>query len=84
MDQVRILYTHQPDQGWFFTSPDLALAGGGDATYAAAHARAITAVRFTLECEAEERGDLVPDLDAVDYVHFVAEQDAAAVVRLAA
>lgn len=68
MDSVRILYTHEPGHGWFFTSPDLVGLVGGDETYAAAHARAEDTVRSYLSAEAEERGER---LGALEIVHFV-------------
>jgi hypothetical protein len=68
MDSVRILYTHEPGHGWFFTSPDLAGLVGGDVTYAAAHARAEDTVRSYLSAEAQERGE---QPHAVEIVHFV-------------
>jgi hypothetical protein len=63
---VRILHHHEPGYGWSFDSPDIpGLVGGTDAFDAAEAERA---ARFALECEAEERGEPMPE---VSFEHFV-------------
>lgn len=80
MPQIRILHSHEPGYAWDFASPDLPeLVGGGDATYAQAKAHAEDVVRWHLESEADERGEVAP---VVEFEHFV--NDAAAAVPAAA
>lgn len=68
MEQIRILHTHEPGYGWYFTSPDVPGLTGGDESYAAAHARAEDVVRWHRAAEAAERGQVASD---VEVVHFV-------------
>lgn len=83
MDQIRMLHTREPGYNWFFSSPDLpGLTGGGDPTLAAAKVHAESAARFHVECVAEENGEPVPDLAALEFVHFV--PDTAATLPAAA
>lgn len=76
MERIRILHTHEPGYGWYFTSPDVPGLTGGDATYAAAHARAEDVVRWHLAEEAAERGE---DAPAVEFVHFVPDDVTASI-----
>lgn len=78
MISVRILHHHEPPYGWSFDSPDLPGLIGGDDTFAQSRARAESAARFHLECEAEELGRPVPDLAAIEFEHFVPASEASA------
>lgn len=78
MISVRILHHHEPPYGWSFDSPDLPGLIGGDDTFAQSRARAESAARFHLECEAEEQGRPVPDLAAIEFEHFVPASEASA------
>jgi len=77
MRTIRITHYHEPGYGWSFDSPDLRLTGGpdNDADFEAACRWAEDAVRFHLECEAEERGDSLVEKARV--VHLVASATAA-------
>lgn len=74
--EIRILHIHEPPYGWWFTSPDLRMSGSDD-TFAACRDRAESAARFSVACEAEEEGRPPPDLDAIEFVHFVRVVDVA-------
>ncbi|MGX6446447.1 hypothetical protein ACVU7I_00040 [Patulibacter sp. S7RM1-6] len=78
MTSVSIIHRHEPGYGWFFTSPDLPGLMGSDVSFAAARERAESAVRFHLECEAEEQDRPAPDFDAVTFEHFVPASEAPA------
>lgn len=78
MTSVRILHHHEPPYGWSFDSPDLPGLVGGDDTFAQSRARAESAARFHLECEAEEQGRAAPDLTALEFEHFVPASEAPA------
>jgi hypothetical protein len=71
MRRIRITHYHEPGHGWSFDSPDIRVIGGPDngADFAAACRWAEDAVRFTLECEAEERGE--PHVEEARVVHQV-------------
>lgn len=76
MISVSIIHRHEPGYGWFFTSPDLPGLTGSDVSYAAAKERAEDAVRFHLTCEAEEQNLPAPNLDALEFEHFVPASEA--------
>ncbi|MBF6620676.1 MAG: hypothetical protein ITG02_10660 [Patulibacter sp.] len=78
MNSVRILHHHEPPYGWWFESPDLPGLTGGAGTYVESRARAESAARFHLECEADEQGRPAPDLTAVEFEHFVPASEAPA------
>jgi hypothetical protein len=67
MQTIRILHHHEPGYGWSFDSPDVVGLTGGSESYDSAHAE--EAVKFTLRCEAEERGVSAPT-DLV-FEHYV-------------
>jgi hypothetical protein len=72
MRTIRIRHHHEDGYGWSFSSPDLpGLIGGpdNDGDYAASCRHAESAVRFSLKCDAEERGELAPPDVAIE--HFV-------------
>jgi predicted RNase H-like HicB family nuclease len=75
---VRILHHHEAPRGWWFNSPDLPGLSGSDYTFAAAKERAEDAARFHLTCEAEEQDLPAPDLDALEFEHFVPASEAPA------
>lgn len=71
MRMICIIHRHEPAYGWSFEIPDLdGLIGGPEpeADYDRACRFAEDAAHF-LECEAEERGELVPR--DVAFVHRV-------------
>ena len=72
MRTIRITHYHEPGYGWSFDSPDIRLTGGpdNDADFEASCGWAEDAVCFTLECEAEERGET--QVDEAHVVHLVA------------
>jgi hypothetical protein len=64
MRTIRIAHHHAPGFGWSFDSPDLPGLFGGpadDADLEAALRHAEGAVRFHLQCEAEDRGEPIPE-----------------------
>lgn len=72
MRTIRITHHHEPGYSWSFDSPDIpGLIGGpdNDADFEAACRWAEDAVRFTLECEAEERGE--SQVEEAQIVHLV-------------
>jgi hypothetical protein len=72
MRTIRIEHEFDPIYGWSFESPDLTgLIGGpaNDDDYQGSQHHAESAVRFVLECDAEDRGEAVPD--DVTVVHIV-------------
>ena len=72
MRTIRVTHHHEAGYGWSFDSPDLSgLIGGppNDADYEASCRMAEEAVRFTLECEADERG--APRPERARIVHLV-------------
>ena len=78
MRTIRVTHYHEPGYGWTFDSPDIRLIGGpdNDADFEASCRWAEDAVRFHLECEAEERGE--SQVDEARIVHLVASPDEAA------
>lgn len=78
MRTIRVTHCHEPGYGWSFESPDIPRFRGGpapEADFAEACRWAEDAVRFTLECEAEERGDA--QVEQVRVVHLVETPSAA-------
>jgi hypothetical protein len=77
MRTIRVTHHHEAGYGWSFDSPDLRLSGGpdNDADFEAACRWAEDAVHFTLECEAEERGET--QVEAAQIVHLVVTTAAA-------
>lgn len=74
MDTVRILHKHWgPGYGWSYTSPDVPSMTGGEDTYEASVREAEAGVRFTLECEADERGQDRPNLSGLTFEHYRTE-----------
>lgn len=71
MRTIRVTHHHEPGYGWSFDSPDIRVIGGPDsgADFDAACRWAEDAVRFHLECEAEERGAERPEPTRI--VHLV-------------
>jgi hypothetical protein len=72
MRTIRVMHYHEPGYGWSFDSPDLQGFIGGpenDADFEASCRWAEDAVRFTLEYEAEERGDA--QVEEARIVHLV-------------
>ena len=78
MRTIRITHYHEPGHGWSFDSPDIPCLTGGpapEANFEEACRWAEDAVRFTLECEAEERGEST--VEEARVVHLVATSTAA-------
>jgi hypothetical protein len=71
MRTIRITHYHESGYGWSFDSPDLRLTGGpaNDADYEESCRHAESAVRFTLECLAEENG--LAQVEEARVVHLV-------------
>ena len=76
MDPIRVIHTNEPGHGWSFESPDLPDMIGGADTYKESHKLAEEAVRFTLDCRAEEQGTETPA--QIEIRHYVPEQAAPA------
>jgi hypothetical protein len=72
MRTIRITHYREPGYSWSFDSPDIPRLSGGpapEADFEEACRWAEDAVRFTLECEAEERGEST--VEEVRVVHLV-------------
>jgi len=62
MQVIRVTHHHEPGYGWSFDSPDIQGFIGGpenDADFEGSCRHAESAVKFFLECDAEERGEPV-------------------------
>jgi len=78
MRTIRVTHYHESGYGWSFDSPDIPRLTGGpspEADYEEACRWAEDAVRFTLECEAEERGE--SQVEEARVVHLVESPTAA-------
>lgn len=71
MRTIRVTHYHEPGYGWSFDSPDIRITGGPapEADFEEACRWAEDAVRFHLECEAEERG--ASEVEDARIVHLV-------------
>jgi predicted RNase H-like HicB family nuclease len=71
MRTIHVTHRHEPAFGWSFDSPDIpGLIGGPASTadFAEARRHAESAVRFHLECEAEERGEPIPENLTIEHL----------------
>jgi hypothetical protein len=76
MRTIRVTHYHEPGYGWSFDSPDIRIVGGPapEADFEEACRWAEDAVRFHLECEAEERGESI--VEEARVAHLVAASTA--------
>jgi hypothetical protein len=75
MDPIRMLHKHWAGYGWTYSSPDVPSMTGGEDSYDESVKQSEIGARFTLECEAEERGDPPPDLTGLAFEHYRTETD---------